>query len=519
MFLDKRNLLHFEKPKIYFLSICILFAFDGWASKDSLIAFSNPRAVIKNHLENLQNDHFFPENAAKSFRFSPKIDPKTKNLLAIQLKQIWDAQGFFVNLQSIPDSANSFSPYFPDSNNRAVYLDKIDGIWRYSLSTSHSISKLYDKEFPKRFALFEKLLPRHLSKRIGGLYEWQWIGILLAIGISSLTFFMIRWLVRDSLIWVLLRLRFESAARLLVKPVSTPIGFLLCLLFARFMIKSLHLPIGYSSFFKFAFAALIPLLFVSIAYRFVSLLTVYLKKLSSKTESKLDDQLVPMVDKFLKFFVIAVGLVFVLQNLGYSVTGLLAGLSLGGLALAFAAQDTLKHFFGSIMIFIDKPFQIGDWISGGDIDGTVEEVGFRSTRIRTFRDSIQYVPNGIVADLIIDNHGERNYRRFRTNIGITYGTSTQKIEEFVEGLKAIIMAHPKTVKNNFHVQLNNFGASSLDILFYVFFAVEDWDQELSVRHDIMLKIINLSEKVGVEFAFPSQSLYLENFSEQTIKKD
>jgi MscS family membrane protein len=171
------------------------------------------------------------------------------------------------------------------------------------------------------------------------------------------------------------------------------------------------------------------------------------------------------------------------------------------------------------MIFVDKPFQIGDWVSGNNIDGTVEEVGFRSTRIRTFRDSVQYVPNGTIADLIIDNHGERNYRRFNTSIGLTYDTSTEKIQHFVDDLKKIILDHPKTIKTNYQVHLNKFSASSLDILFYVFFKVDDWSEELAVRHEIMLEIIRKAEQLEVKFAFPSQSLYVEQMPLPKLKRD
>ena len=517
-FLFKSN-FSFHQTKIYFASIfCLIFAHLG-ATTDSTISFSSPREAVKNHLENLQNDNYQPKQASMSFRFYPKISQKSREFCAIQLKQIWDVQGIFININSIPDSNSCPSPYYLDSANKLIYLERVDKDWKYSLSSSQDISLLYSKEFPNKLKWFELLLPKRLARSIGGLYEWQWLGMLMVLGFALIIFFIVRMIARNSFVWLLQKWGFKATASLIVKPVSVPVSILISLLVAKVLIKSLHLPIGFSAVYKFIFAAFIPLLFVVIVYRLVSVLTMYLKRLSLETESKLDDQLVPMVDRFLKFFVLAIGLVFVLQNLGYSVTGLLAGLSIGGLALAFAAQDTLKHFFGSIMIFVDKPFQIGDWVSGNNIDGTVEEVGFRSTRIRTFRDSVQYVPNGTIADLIIDNHGERNYRRFNTSIGLTYDTSTEKIQHFVDDLKKIILDHPKTIKTNYQVHLNKFSASSLDILFYVFFKVDDWSEELAVRHEIMLEIIRKAEQLEVKFAFPSQSLYVEQMPLPKLKRD
>ncbi|MDH5610267.1 MAG: mechanosensitive ion channel family protein, partial [Cyclobacteriaceae bacterium] len=193
---------------------------------------------------------------------------------------------------------------------------------------------------------------------------------------------------------------------------------------------------------------------------------------------------------------------------------LLTGLSIGGLAFALAAQDTIKNFFGSLMIFIDKPFQIGDWITSGDIDGTVEEVGFRSSRVRTFRNSVMYVPNGKMADSLIDNHGLRQYRRFFTQIAITYDTPPELIDGFVEGLRKIVLSHPDTRKDYYNVFLNDLGPSSLNIMFYIFFEVPDWTAELKARHEVLLEIIRFAKQLGVHFAFPTQTLHVENFPGQ-----
>ena len=225
--------------------------------------------------------------------------------------------------------------------------------------------------------------------------------------------------------------------------------------------------------------------------------------------------MVPLLRKSLNTFVVIIGTLFVLRyGLQIDIVPLLTGLSIGGLAFALAAQDTIKNFFGSLMIFIDKPFQIGDWITSGDIDGTVEEVGFRSTRIRTFRNSLTYVPNGKVADAVIDNHGLRKFRRFSTQLAITYDTPPQLISLFVEGLRKIVEEHPYIKKDNYHVYLNDLGAFSINVMFYVFFEVPTWGDELRVRQEVLLKIIQLAESIGVRFAFPTQTLHMETFPEK-----
>ena len=151
--------------------------------------------------------------------------------------------------------------------------------------------------------------------------------------------------------------------------------------------------------------------------------------------------------------------------------GLVSGLGIGGLAVALAAKDTLANFFGSITIFVDRPFRMGDWIRTSAAEGTVEEVGFRSTRIRTFYNSVVSVPNSSLANSEIDNLGMREYRRLKTILNLTYDTSPEQMEAFVEGIKAIVKANSNFRQDYYEIHFHAFGAHSLDVLVYVFFSV------------------------------------------------
>ena len=225
--------------------------------------------------------------------------------------------------------------------------------------------------------------------------------------------------------------------------------------------------------------------------------------------------MVPIVRKSLRVFVVLVGTLAILQSFDISIIPLLTGLSIGGLAFALAAQDTIKNFFGSVMIFVDKPFQVGHWITSGEIDGTIEEVGFRSTRIRTFTNSVMYIPNGKLADATINNHGLRVYRRFYTNIGLTYETAPDKIQLFVNGLEKIVQDHPYTAKDNYNIYLNEIGPYSLGVMFYIFFEVPEWSLELKARHEVLLAILKLGQTLGVNFAYPTQTLHMAQLSKST----
>jgi MscS family membrane protein len=227
------------------------------------------------------------------------------------------------------------------------------------------------------------------------------------------------------------------------------------------------------------------------------------------TDTKLDDQLVPLVRKSLKILVVVGGALFVLQNMEVDVGSLLTGLGIGGLAFALAAKETLANFFGSIMIFVDRPFQIGDWVVVKGAEGIVEEVGFRSTRVRTFYNSVITVPNAHFTDAQIDNYGKRQYRRVFTTLNLTYDTTPEQMQAFCEGVRAIIRANEFTRKDYYEVHMSAFGAHSLDVMVYFFFRVPSWSDELRERHNVFLEIMRLAKSLGVQFAFPTQTLNVD----------
>ena len=252
---------------------------------------------------------------------------------------------------------------------------------------------------------------------------------------------------------------------------------------------------------------------VLVGFRLVDAAADYWREVASETDSKLDDQLVPLARTAGKLFVGAIGGVFILQNLDVNITSLIAGLGLGGLAVALAAQDTLKNLLGGATILADKPFQVGDWVIVGDIEGTVEQVGFRSTRVRTFADSLITVPNARITDTAVNNMGQRTWRRYYTTVGIAYHTDPDRIQAFVEGIRAIVRSNQSMRHDYYIVELHSFGASSLNIMVYTFIGASNWNEELRTRHVFNLDIIRLAQELQVEFAFPTQTLHIASSAE------
>jgi len=244
-------------------------------------------------------------------------------------------------------------------------------------------------------------------------------------------------------------------------------------------------------------------------FNLVSLLDVYLAQWVTRTESMLDDNLLPFVRKSLRAFIIFIAVLMTIQNLGYSISGLLASLGIGGLAVALAAKDTLSNIFGSLMIILDRPFHIGDWIKAGDLEGTVEEVGFRSTKIRTFAKTLISVPNSTLTNMAIDNFSRMPRRRIKLTVGVTYEATPQQMRDAVAGIRALLRNHPAIDQEFFLVNFTDFGASSLDIMVYCFTTTTVWGEYLAAREELCLQIMELLEGMGLEIAFPTRTLYVK----------
>ncbi|MCB1733831.1 MAG: mechanosensitive ion channel family protein [Gammaproteobacteria bacterium] len=246
------------------------------------------------------------------------------------------------------------------------------------------------------------------------------------------------------------------------------------------------------------------------AYRLVDLLTAWMRKRAAATESTLDDALVPLAQRSFKIFVTVIGAVFVADNMNIDISSLLAGLGLGGLAFALAAKDMVQNLFGSITVLLDRTFSVGDWIVTEGVEGSVEEIGFRSTRVRTFYNSVVTLPNSAFITASVDNMGKRRYRRLKTTLGLTYDTPPEHIEAFCEALRELVRQHPYMRKDYFQIYFNDFGAASLDVLVYVFWETPDWSTELRERQRFLLDILRVAKDMNVEFAFPTQTLYLRD---------
>jgi MscS family membrane protein len=489
---------------------------------DDFQNLNTPYTAALSFFYNLREDNYDPKAAAEVLKLTPGNQAEAEKL-AIKLKQIFDGNGVFVRISEIPNDPNFIDSlysnqakfFFDTKHLPLVYLEKTGREWKFSAFTVSQIEKMHRETYPYGTDRLLNFLPKLGNQVYLGLNFWQLAGLFILILLLFLSHKLITLLLDKVFLYFMAKLGYGYVGEKYLLPVARITSIYLIVVLSSLFIRLLQLPIEVVAFALKVLNAAKPFIITIVFYKIVDIVSVYFSKLAEKTESTLDDQLVPLLRKTLKAFVVIVGTLFVLkEGLEVDIVPLLTGLSIGGLAFALAAQDTIKNFFGSIMIFIDKPFQVGDWITSGDVDGTVEEVGFRSTRVRTFRNSVMYIPNGKIADATIDNHGLRHFRRFYTTLTITYDTPPQLIEVFVQGLRQIVEDHPYTRKNVYNIYFNNLSSYSQDIMFYIFFEVPNWTEELRCRHEILVSIVSLANSLGVRFAFPTQTLHMESFPEK-----
>lgn len=247
-------------------------------------------------------------------------------------------------------------------------------------------------------------------------------------------------------------------------------------------------------------------------FKLVDVIEIFLNHWTSKTATKLDDQLVPLVRKTLRVFVVIVAVLFVAQNIFELKIGpLIAGLGVGGLAVALAAKDTLSNLFGSVTIFSDRPFHLGDRIKVAGHDGSVEEVGFRSTRIRTLMGHQVIVPNSVMASEVVENIGRRPYLKRVMTISVTYDTVPKKLQRGVEIIREMLEKRSEHFAKDMppRVYFSAFADSSLDISVYYWFTPPDWWAYLEFNHDFNLELLQRFNEEGIEFAFPTRTLHVK----------
>jgi len=396
-----------------------------------------------------------------------------------------------------------------------------EGDWKFSPETVSSIENFYSSvahqkvihgitEYTNWRTRFKNKMPTWTAEEFLIFKKGQWLGLFILFIFSLGLFSLVRFLVISYLRFKVRHKSLEIDERKQFKS-TLPFG---CLAFSiTWLIGSrfLELDLEIMDFLLRTFYILTAFSSVWAALGLVDYISWHFETRARNTGNKFDDVLVPMLKKTSKVFVIAFGVILIAHSLTFDIASILAGLGIGGVAVALAAKDTISNLFGSVTVIIDRPFQIGDYvILGKDLEGSIEEVGFRSTRIRTPVNSLVTLPNSVLANMAIDNYGMRRVRRFKTILQMEYSTPLSKLQEFCDRIRYQIQLNPTILKDEYSVNIYDLGSSSIDIMLTIFFVTGQQNVELSERHNFILEILKIAEELGVKFAYPTQTLHLEN---------
>lgn len=515
-----------------------------------LVKQGNPQAAVRTFLEAMQNGDYDTALACMDFSERTSIPKQSRQDLAYELYQLLSTL-WGVDASLVPDQteAEQFEvSVFGDGDGRIPVDQQEDaakmtltkgpqGLWSFSTKTVAAIGDLAKKYTPdieaeeKRdaidgngapkpkptFALWlESQVPPFYREEHFVLPTYQWICLLALIVAGYLVDVVVQMILR-----LIRKMRFAKTAededlREAFEKAWTPIGLTAMALTWYYGLWLFRLPDLFRAIIIYGVQLFGIVAGTWFIFRIIDLVIVQLIHAAAKRGKKYDDLLLPAVSKTLKTFTVCIGILIFAESFSLPIVGLLGSLGIGGIAIALAAKETLSNVFGSLTVMVDRPFEIGDWIITEGVEGTVETMGMRSTKIRTFDNSLVTLPNSLLITAKVDNMGRRTFRRVKTMVSVQYDTTPEQIDAFCEGIRELVRRQPYTRKDYYQVYLNQFAASSLDILVNLYFDCNDWSIELRERHRLFVDIVRLAKRLGVQFAFPTQTIHLYQEEPQTF---
>ena len=357
-------------------------------------------------------------------------------------------------------------------------------------------------------------LTKFLEQSLFGNTGSQWL-----ISLSILFFFI---LFRSPLAHTFINLLHKASAKTkntlddaIITAVEPPIRLVFVLLGLYLMLAFLTLSQSMDDFSSHFFHSMFAFSIFWALYRTVGIFSDFVQEHQDKVANRLSADLALFMIKGVKLVLLVMGFVIIVQEWGYNFTGFLASLGLGGLAFALAAKDTAANLFGSLVIFSDKPFDVGDWIHTPSVEGTVESIGIRSTRVRTFAKALVAVPNATLANSPITNWSRMTMRRIKMTVGLTYDTSSTQMQTILTQIRTMLQDDPDIDNTTILINFTDFQDSALGIFCYFFTNTTNWQEYLMIRERMNLNIMKIVEDNKASFAFPSQSVYIESLPDNT----
>ncbi|HEY7233959.1 MAG TPA: mechanosensitive ion channel domain-containing protein [Gemmatimonadaceae bacterium] len=498
-------------------------------SRPLVISPDSPRASLETFLNLARRGAY---DAAGAYLDAPDIDGAARATRARQLKAVLDRRlwvdlddvsplgsgnstdGLGANIDQLGTIASSMGSRIPVRLVKTI--DGGEARWRFSRTTMQSIPDWYA-------SLGDRWIMDHipLALQRSGPFDmqwWQWLALPLVLSVAVA----VGWAGSRVLQAVAQRVTRRTIATwddTMLERLAPPITVACTLMVVAVAVPLLGLnqPAADAAY-RLVRAALVVVAFWAI-WRLIDVARRLVARSAWASHTAGSRSLLPLGVRSAKVAVSAVAAVSVLSLLGYPVASLIAGLGLGGLALALAAQKTVENVFGAFSIGIDQPFREGDFVKIEDFVGTVEAIGLRSTRFRTLDRTLVTIPNGRLADMRLESFTARDRLRLATVIGLVYETTGDQMREALAGFEAVLRAHPKIWPDAVVVRFREFAASSLDIEIMAWFRTADWGEFQTIRQEILLSFMHVVETAGTAFAYPTHTIHVASSTSTMPSRD
>jgi len=300
----------------------------------------------------------------------------------------------------------------------------------------------------------------------------------------------------------------------ILEVLQRPISWGMTILGFNVAFSFMHFSESFSTTIAHIMSTLTIVLFAWVIYRVIKLFESSNELIAKRFKTDNGITLAKLLLSILKAIILIISGMNILSTWGINVTGFVASLGLVGMAFALAAKDTASNFFGSMVLFTDQPFKVGDWIKTPEVEGTIEAIGVRSTKVRTFARALVSVPNGNLADSAILNWSEMNKRQIKMTLGLTYSTTATQMKSILAEMREMLKNDDDIHQQTIYIHFTEFQDSALGIFCYFFTKTTHWGEYMEVRERINLELMEIVEKNGAAFAFPSQSLYVESMPDR-----
>jgi MscS family membrane protein len=383
--------------------------------------------------------------------------------------------------------------------------DPDGGFWAFSRHTVSRVDGWYDA-LPDRW-IRERIPDRLQRHGPAQLMWWQWLALpvlaLVALGLGRLLGALTR-----ALLFRLTRRTETHWDERLLERVSPTLTLLWGVAVAALLLPWLALLPAAERFARALLGGVATVSVFWALWRSVDVWASFLSTRPGVADNPSARSLVALLRNFAKAFVAVGGILATLAAFGYPVTTVLAGLGIGGVALAFGAQKTVENLFGSVALAVDQPFRLGDFVKIEDFVGNVERIGMRSTQVRTLDRTLITLPNGMLADMRIEDYASRDRIRLSTTIGVVYGTTRAQLERIIAGMEQVLRGHPRIWPDTVVVRFVGFGASSLDIEVMAWFVTTDYNVFRDCQQEVLFGFMRVVEEAGSSFAFPTRTVHL-----------